>query len=253
MQLWIFHTNILGFVWGLWAAPAWGHKAFISTKDQGFHPSKAAKAENGQRQTCPSRSTLCPPPHCTASWWPAPTGPSGLWLSDGLASGRRQQASGWQEERAGWLPPSPSLLGWAWLWPHSCWRPYLLSGGSLLQPPFLLLALTPSSLAPSDLGERNAFPSIDCTSRPALTRVKVPSVNLHATCFLPGPCPVHFQTKKPTIEERAAPSHQNLLVLPAVSHTVPAPSPGDYHLSSIPTGLPFLECHTNRRDPRRVG
>lgn len=64
---------------------------------------------------------------------------------------------------------------------------------------------------------------------------------------------MHFQTKKPTIEERAAPSHQNLLVLPAVSHTVPAPSPGDYHLSSIPTGLPFLECHTNGRDPRTCG
>ena len=93
-------------MWGLWAATAWGHKAFISTKDQDFHPSKTAEAENGQCQTCPSRSTLCPPPLCTASWWPASTGASCLWLSDGLASGRRQQETG-RQERAGWLPAPP--------------------------------------------------------------------------------------------------------------------------------------------------
>ena len=181
-------------MWGLWAAPAWGHKAFISTKDQDFHPSKTAEAENGQLQTCPSGSTLCPPPLCTASWWPASTGALCLWLSGGLASGRRQQETG-RQERAGWLPAPPpraSPLGWAWLWPRSCWRPYLLLGGSLLQPRFLLLSLTPSSLAPSDLGERNAFPSTGCAFRPARTGLKVPSGNSHAICFLPGPCPVRL-------------------------------------------------------------
>ena len=96
-------------MWGLWAAPAWGHKAFISTKEQDFHPSKTAEAENGQLQTCPSGSTLCPPPLCTASWWPASTGASCLWLSGGLASGRRQQETG-RQERAGWLPAPPPGL-----------------------------------------------------------------------------------------------------------------------------------------------
>ena len=104
---------------------------------------------------------------------------------------------------------------------------------------FLLLSLTPTSLAPSDLGERNAFPSTDCTFRPAFTRVKVPSVNLHAICFLPGPCPVHCQTKRPTIEERTAPSHQNLLVLPAVSHSVPHPSPAIIISPPFPLFCPF--------------
>ena len=222
-------------MWGLWAAPAWGQKAFISTKDQGFHPSKVAEAENGQCRTRPSRPTFCPPPLCTASWWPASTGPSCLWLSDELASGRR--LDGKRREQAGYSP-APSH----WTEHGSGHTPAEGLICSWVAPSFsdFLAPLTNSFLScPFRPRRENAFPSTDCTFRPALTRVKVPSVNLHAICFLPGPCPVHCQTKKPTTEERTAPSHQNLLVLPAVSHSVPHPSPAITISPPFPLFCPF--------------
>lgn len=182
---------------------------------RGMYPSRVAEAQNGRLPRTSSFAHPDPVPAllssvcCLGGRLPLALCAPGFQLGWPVGDTRERLEGNLQFAIRSPLPSGLHRLQYILL-PRTLAAPGTLSAGS---PPSSIQWLLP--LQPLQATRDTCFPIYELHSILPFTRVKDPSINSWAICFLPGPWSKYIQIKKITIEYETGPSPSKSFFVPA--------------------------------------